>query len=180
MEWLVGLLAKLVPDFVKRLWPSSAESRRAHDVAIFEASNELLSERHLRDYVEEALTFHCVTVGDGLPLETFARFFGETGNQYLDKRLRDRARLVVRAVNLFGHFVSMQFFIEPPRQPDVTFTEQTMCLQPELKAISRNRSSPPESSDPYDVLVQKLEEGADAAVRAYVKYRQAVAQRLFV
>lgn len=178
MESLIGLVAKLIPDFLKRLWPSLAKDRRAHDTGIFRASDDLLSERHLRDYAEEALTFHCVTVGDGLHLSKFARFFEETGSQYLDKKLQEKSRALVRTLNVFNHFVSMQFFREPSDQPGVTFIEQKMCLQPELKAISRNR--PPQPDDPYDALVQQLEERADAAMHAYVEYRQVVAQRLFI
>lgn len=81
-----------------------------HDTKIFNQSNEILSEQKLSDIPQfHLLSNHSINDSDYFALTKWCRFFKQTGNQYLDKRINRENQKLVDALFQLTDFIGYNF-----------------------------------------------------------------------
>ncbi len=86
---LIGALGVggLLGNILTRRYEQQKQTNE-HDVKIFNQSNEILAEQKLSDVASfQLLGDHAIRDEDYSALTKWCRFFEQTGNQYLDKKI---------------------------------------------------------------------------------------------
>jgi hypothetical protein len=107
----------------------------------------------------------------------FCEFFDKTQNQYLNSNLASLSLELSKSINKLIEFLTYRFFDFPENQS--TEADTQFCLQPDL-CIDRALSVSKEDMIEYDRLVENLYSLVNEASKAYVSYRKAIKERLFV
>jgi hypothetical protein len=81
-----------------------------HDIKIFRQSNEILTEQKLSDIANYHLFGdHSIVDDDFFLLTRWCIFFGEVGNQYLDRSIAKQNRKLFNELNQLTDFIGTNF-----------------------------------------------------------------------
>jgi hypothetical protein len=154
----------------------SHKKNKEHDERIFNASNQILSERHLIDFLDELETDDSYFLHECRPLTAFCEFFRETGNQYKTRVLKEHSGELLKALRELVTFLARNFFVFPKGQEDRNFR---LCLYPNLN-IDRDGEGTPEEMAKYNKFQNELDKKCENARERYQEYRDAIKEKLFV
>lgn len=105
---LISLIA-LVIVFRREIIDLLFEGRnKEHDKNIFNSSNQILSERHLIEFLDELETDDAYFLHECRPITAFCEFFRETGNQYRTKALKKHSDELLKALKELVTFLAYQ------------------------------------------------------------------------
>jgi hypothetical protein len=147
--------------------------RIEHDRQIFTKSEELLTERQLRHFLDQLMTDHSYYVEASLPIDRFCTFFDEVGNHFISQTLQSKSLELVSKLCQLRAFLGTNFWDWPPHQ----IGNLRLCLHPELN-VDRGGSSSVEHTIRYGHYAQQLERHVKAVEEALADYRQAIKREL--
>ncbi len=148
---------------------------RSHDERIFNKSDELMPESHVREFVRWLTSDDSYWMRDVRRIEDFCAFFCESGNQFINKELTSRMQVILDAAHDLLEFLALNFFVFPDKQHDTT--NLRLCLCPDLH-IDRGGYRAPAKTGQYRKVQEELDRLAQAFSTAYVNYRKKVKEVL--
>ena len=115
VEIIISLIAALgVGGILGALLNGRFEQQKQtneHDTKIFIQSNEIFTEQKLSDIAEfHLLGNHSIDDNDYSALTKWCRFFEQTGNRYLDKRINKENQRLVDDLFRLTDFIGYNFF----------------------------------------------------------------------
>ena len=150
--------------------------RDAHDADIFRRSDAILNEAILDRGFSLLLGDHSYHASFRNPIIEFCDFFDKAQNEYLNSNLVPlTVELATSLKELLG-FLAIHFFTFPENQ---RYEDTRYCLYPDL-CIDRRGSGDPEEMSKYDKYTEELRQVVNRASRAYVAYRRAIKETLFI
>jgi hypothetical protein len=167
----------LQPDISVGLEREIQIRRDTHDLDIFRRADSILTEDQLDRICSDLLGSNCYRDSLFLAICGFCEFFDKTQNQYLNGNLASLTLELSKSLNNLIEFLTYRFFVFPEHQSVEADTK--FCLQPDL-CIDRSLSVSKEDMIEYDRLVEKLYSLVNESSKAYVSYRKAVKERLFL
>lgn len=154
-------------------WYEQKKQTNEHDIRIFNQSNEVLSEQELSGIANLELGGNKIRDDDYSKLAKWCRFFDQTGNQYLDRKIFKENKKLVEALVQLTHFIGLNFFTIIGRNPNNDF----QYLKPDWNPDYGNDPSP-EKLAKYREYSQELDVLTEQVLRRYSEYRLAVKQVL--
>ena len=154
----------------------SFEKSVHHDDGIFKRSNRLITERALQDMIWRLQSDNSYDEKSSKRVQRFRFFFGETGNQYIDPKLKSATDSLLDTLTNLQLFMGKHFFYYPNHQPR---ENPQYCLYPRLN-IDRDGDGDFESMNKYDIYSRQLFELAETASCSYAEYRREIKLRLFI
>jgi len=145
-----------------------------HDIKIFNQSNEILNEQKLSDIAGfQLLGNHSIRDDDYFMLTKWCRFFEQTGNQYLEKKISKENQKLADDLFQLTDFIGYNFFTIIGQNPN----NQSQYLKPDWNPDRGNDPSP-EKMAKYNEYAKELEELTKKAIKQYSQYRLAIKQNL--
>jgi len=177
IENIIALIAALgvggILGAILNRWFEQQKQTNEHDLKIFNRSNEILTELKLSDIANfHLLSDHSLDDDDFHLLIRWIRFFSETGNQYLDKRLIKHSQELLDDLDRLPIFIGYNFFRIKEQNP----SNKNQYLRPDWN-MERGEPSP-EQMDKYDKYASELEELTQKTISQYSKYRLSIKQIL--
>jgi hypothetical protein len=148
----------------------------SHDKTIFQKSNKLLTEGQLSEFLHKLRTDDSYLSESRVRLSRFVTFFSETGNQFLDGRLKQKSQELVTAIDLLLGFLGQHFFFYPNLQ---SLQNRRYCLYPNLN-VDREGYGDRDSMMKYERYANEMCHIAASVNSSYAEYRAQVKQTLFV
>lgn len=147
-----------------------------HDKNIFSASNAILSERDLIDFLDELQTDDSYWSSQFRQINRFREFFRESGNQYSINKIRKITKELLFSINQLATFVARHFFVYPTGQegPDLR-----LCMHPQLN-VDRDGEGAPDGMAKYGKLQGELDEKCEDVRNKYQLYRETIKSRLYI
>ncbi len=178
-----GQLAHQITNFI--LTPNAAAEyerevrlrREAHDTEIFRHADEVLNEDQLHEGSGTLLGGHYYLNSFYHSLINFSDFLARAQNQYLHCRLASLAWQLVGTLRELQKFLAYNFFVYPANQGRED--NYQLCLYPDL-CLDRAGSGTSEEMATYDEYTEKLDEVVNKVSKAYVAYRRAIKEELFI
>lgn len=144
-------------------------SSKEHDIKIFKQSNKILSEPQLVYMGDSLIEKHSIidqAYYDGIV--TWCVFFQETGNQFLDNRIRSKHKTCYSALDELGEFIHHNFMFIENKQKSVQ-----RHLHPTLNPqITQNISEA--DKEAFSEYVEALTQLTKKTLTEYMKYREII------
>jgi hypothetical protein len=141
-----------------------------HDTKIFSQSNEIITEQKLSDIAEfHLLANHSIDDNDYSALTKWCRFFEQTGNQYLDKRINKANQRLVDDLFRLTDFIGYNFFTIRGQSSH----NKSQYLKPDWNP-DRGEDPTPEKIERYDEYAKKLETLTKETLKHYTEYRLSI------
>src|SRR5574341_927216 len=141
-----------------------------HDVKIFNQSNEILTEQKLSDILNfHLLSNHSIDDDDFHMLTRWCRFFEQTGDQYLDRRINKENQELVDDLFRLTDFIGHNFFTIRGQNPN----NKNQYLKPDWNP-ERGDDPSPEKVAKYDEYAKELETLSKEVIKQYPEYRLAI------
>ncbi len=174
LETVISLLAALgVGGILGILLNRRFEQQKRtneHDVKIFNQSNEILTEQKLSDIANfHLLADHSIFNDDFFRLTEWCRFFEQTGNQYLDKRINKENQRLLDDLDRLTNFIATNFFTIRGQSS----ANKSQYLKPDWNP-DRGDDPSPEKMARYNQYAKELLDLTRKAIGQYSVYRLAV------
>jgi hypothetical protein len=148
-----------------------------HDKNIFRRSNRILSEIHLREFIDELQTNdsyfkYCYT-----SVLRFREYFQQTGNKYINEKIANALEIFCTHLKDLSSFLSFNFF--NVSEATVNEHDTRYCLHPHLN-VDRGGDGKPENMKKYDDFQIKLDNLCKQTRDAYKDYRKEIKLTLFI
>jgi hypothetical protein len=166
----------LQPDISAALERDLKTRRDTHDTEIFRRSDAILNEAMLDQGFSLLLGDHSYHESFRSPIIIFCDFFDKIENEYLNSNLAPLTFELTVALKELLSFIAIHFFVFPESQ---RYDDTRYCLYPDL-CIDRRGSGEPEEMSKYDKYTEQLRQVVNKASKAYVTYRRAIKQTLFL
>ena len=141
-----------------------------HDIKIFNQSNEILTEQKLSDIAGfQLLSNHSIRDDDYFILTKWCRFFEQTGNQYLDKKISNENQKLLDHLLQLTDFIGLNFFTIREQNPN----NKSQYLKPDWNP-DRGDDPSPEKMAKYKEYAKELEALTRKATEQYSEYRLAI------
>jgi len=150
--------------------------RDTHDLEIFRRSDSIFTEEQLDRLCSDLLGSHCYRDSFYIAIITFYEFFDKTKSQYLNNSLAQLSLQLSEALKKLSAFLMYNFCVFPE---DQKHEDTQLCLYPDL-CLDRGHPVSTEDMTKYDEYVQQLHGIVNDASTAYVSYRKAVKETLFI
>jgi hypothetical protein len=144
-----------------------------HDIKIFTESDEILSEKDLRNIYFQ-LHSNQLYWDDGDKSVKFMWFFGHESNQYVTKELRNKCTELIDSLNELWDFVGIRFF---PADGNARRVRSELWI-PSTEEYKHNWDE--ETWGKYHNLEPELYKLADNTLEAYKNYRATIRELLYV
>jgi hypothetical protein len=145
-----------------------------HDTKIFNQSSEILTEQKLTDIASFGLlSKHAIRDDDYFILTRWCRFFDQTGNHYLNRKIHRANQKLVNSLSQLTDFIGLNFFTIIGQNPNNKF----QYLKPDWNPDYADEPSP-EKVVKYDEYAKELESLTVKVVQHYIAYRLAVKRSL--
>ena len=145
-----------------------------HDAKIFNQSNEILTEQKLSDIANyHLLGDHSIVNDDFFMLTKQYRYFEQSGNQYLNKELNKKHRLLLEELGQLTNFIATNFFTIRGQNPN----NQSQYLKPDWNP-DRGDDPSMEKMARYDEYSNELKKMTRKVIRQYSEYRLAIKRNL--
>lgn len=167
----------LIRKYIKKWLLERDKIWRSHDQNIFLRSNKLLNERSLLDFLEILQNDHSYHTNNRINITRFCIFFEETGNQYLNKKLRNASVNLVVSLDTLTGFAALNFFVFPRKQQSQNLR---LCMQPDCNIDRELMSGDKEAMVHYSELTKKLDDYIESTRCNLMKYRNTVRNILSV
>lgn len=177
-----GQIANQINNFLSQPDVSAALEREiqvrrdTHDLEIFRQSDAILNEDQLERLFSDLLGDNSYRDSFYIAVVNFYEFFDKTSNQYLNSNLAEMCLQLSEAFKRLVAFLMYNFFVFPDNQ---THEDTKLCLYPDL-CLDRGWQVSHEDMVKYDEYVQQLFELVNKASNAYITYRKAVKETLFI
>ena len=174
VEIIISLIAALgaggiLGAFLNRRFEQQKQSNK-HDTKIFNQSNEILTEQKLSDITQfHLLGNHSIKDSDYSALTEWCRFFEQTGNQYLDKRINRENQRLVDALFRLTDFIGYNFFTIKGQNSQ----NKNQYLKPDWNP-QRGEDPTPEKIAKYDEYAKELETLTKETLKHYAEYRLSI------
>ncbi len=173
METIIALLGALgvggiLGAILNRRFDQQKQTNE-HDIKIFNQSNEILPEQKLL-YVANfhLLSNHSIVNDDFFILTGWCIFFGEIGNQYLDKRIARENQRLPNDLNQLTDFIATNFFSIIGQNA----SNKNQYLKPDWNLDRGDPSS--EEMVMYNEYAEELKALTRKAISQYSEYRLAI------
>jgi len=178
IEIVISLLAALgVGGILGALLNRRFEQQKQtneHDIKIFNQSNEIVTEEKLSFIAEfRLLGNHSIPDDDYFILTKWCRFFEQTGNHYLDKKIRKENQKLLDDLFQLTNFIGFNFFTIVGQNPN----NKNQYLKPDWNPDRGNDPSP-EKIAKYSEYAKELEVLTIKTIKQYSEYRLAIKQNL--
>jgi hypothetical protein len=141
-----------------------------HDIKIFKQSNEILTEQKLSGITNfHLLSNHSIADDDFFQITKWCRFFGETGNKFLDKGIAKENQKLLNDLNQLANFIGFNFFTIRGQNS----SNNNQYLKPDWNP-SRGDDPSPEKIARYDEYANELEDLTKKSIKQYSEYRLAI------
>ena len=140
-----------------------------HDKNVFCRINILLNEQHHTDIMSSISSDHCCSLQDSNTLDTFLHDLSHTNNSYLLDDIETAKNNMCSALGRLRGFMALNFFSH----------HGMLCLDPENN-IDRTSSVAFLDRAHYEEKAKKLDELVNAATAAFLEYRKAIKQNLYI
>ena len=170
MEKILDILFQIFSQLFNQITRESKE----HDSRIFHESNDILTERKVRDTLDELLHSRSIQDDDFYRLTKWLHFFEEAGNQYLIKSMKNRHSNFRTELDRLTDFIADNFFDK--RNQDRQ--DQRHYLYPELRYYADRGDS--ESAINYAGSAKQLDGLTRKTREEYSRYRYAIKRALKV
>jgi len=167
---LIGALGVggLLGNILTRRYEQQKQTNE-HDIKIFKQSNEILTEQKLSDIANFHLFGdHSIVGDDFLLLTRWSVFFGEIGNQYLDKKINKQNQKLLNDLNQLTEFIATNFFTIIGQNPN----NKSQYLKPDWNLDRGNPS--PEQVARYHEYAKELKDLTRKTINQYAEYRLAI------
>jgi hypothetical protein len=148
-----------------------------HDIAIFRASDGILSEQRLLLFLETLQTDDSYRDSSSDAVQRFLGFFRETSNHYIHHDIAESTKALLGPVADLAQFVARNFFVHP--QPTSVDEDWNYCLQPEL-CVDRSVHVDKEGAAEYARLQREIDKRCEAVRDAYKVYRRSIKRTLVI
>lgn len=148
----------------------------AHDLDIFNGSNEMMDEDQLINFLDELEYDNSYHINKYHNIVRFCMFFEKEGNQYLKNELKEQSLDLISSLDKLIGFLKREFFVYPESQKN---KDTRLCMQPRY-APDRGDPSGPKEVAQYRDLVDKLYELSGEVRKRYKEYRANVKKTLVV
>lgn len=152
------------------------ELEQQHDRAIFQKTNELLSDQQIEQFIQSLQDDHSYYMNESGRIDNYARFLATTSNHFLRPTLADATRRFLLAWSELGHFISYKFFVFPNNQKEPPFR---LCMTPGLN-MDREGDGSPHQLAKYNKLTEELESLAEKTIGQYRTLRRAIKDELVI
>ena len=172
---LIGALGVggLLGNILTRRYEQQKQTNE-HDVKIFNQSNEILAEQKLSDVASfQLLGDHAIRDEDYSALTKWCRFFEQTGNQYLDKKISKENQQLVDDLLKLTDFIGYNFFTIKGQNS----SNKNQYLKPDWNP-ERGDDPSSEKMSKYDEHAKELEVLTKRMVKQYSEYRLAIKKNL--
>lgn len=159
--------------FLQRRFEQQKQTNE-HDTKIFNRSNEILDEQKLSNIAGfQLLSDHSIRDDDYSIVARWGRFFEQTGNQYLDKKIIKENQKLVDDSSRLTHFINLNFFVIKGQN----LNNKRQYLHPDWNPDRGNGPSS-EKIAKYNEYAKELEALAKKVIKQYSAYRLSVKQNL--
>jgi hypothetical protein len=178
IEIIISLLAALgVGGVIGALVNRYIEQQKRtdeHDMRIFSKSSEIVAEQRLVSIINyQLLGNHSIRDRDFSVLAEWCRFFEQTGNQYIDRKIEKENKKLLNDLSRLMNFVGLNFFTLTGQSEN----NNNQYLQPDL-CPDRTLDSTEEKTKKYDKYVSELEALSNKVIKQYSEYRLTIKKRL--
>jgi hypothetical protein len=145
-----------------------------HDQEIFDRSNAILSERQLKDFLDNLQTNDAYLGEKHTELIEYCYFFDEIGNYFLIPELAITAKALLQAKRKLLVFIATHFFMYPNHK---VAGDYQYAMYPELN-MDREGHGQIEEIEIYDRYQKELDEHCHQVRDAHKQYRLTVKRLL--
>ncbi|MEH2387840.1 MAG: CHAT domain-containing protein [Nostoc sp.] len=150
-----------------------------HDKEIFIKSDNFLSERKLRNFLDYLSATHCFRHSHLFNIIKLIDFFEETSNQYIIEELAQSSHNLVLVLQALLNFTSVNFYIFPDNIHNLREDTQ-FCLQPGMNTDRTIHAVSQEKMLLYDELMNEMYSYIDKLSESYEMYRHLVKKILII
>lgn len=178
---ILGLVYHLISNSLLKLIEYKDKEKKdagklKHDSERFRASQEILTEKQLTNFLEWLLSDHSYRTDDSSKLHNYADYHLSPENYFLDKEIQAAALEVSESISTLLYWISLNFWVFPEKQ---TGENLRLCMHPHWN-IDRGGHGEPEDFKKYDEVTDKLLALSDAVKQSYKHYRMLVKNKLFI
>lgn len=166
----------LQPDASAALEREFQVRRDTHDLEIFRKADSMLDEEELDRGLSILLGDHSYRNDFFDRMDRFCEYFNKVQNHYLNGNLANLSSDLLAALSPLKSFLVYNFFDYPE---DRTGENTRYCLYPDL-CIDRSSRGRPDDMVRYDQFAGQLTTAVNRASMAFVTYRKAIKETLFV
>lgn len=180
-EHLIPILKKNSETLPKLLPNYSTFSVQyiTHDKEIFIKSDNFMSERKLRNFLDYLSATHCFRHSHLSNIIKLISFFEETSNQYIIEHLAQSSHNLLLALQALLNFTGVNFYIFPDNIQNLRDDTQ-FCLQPEMNTDRTIHVVSQEKILLYDELKNEMYSYIDTVSESYETYRHLVKKILII
>ena len=171
IETIISLLAALgvggiLGAVLNRRFEQQKQTNE-HDIKIFTQSNEILAEQKLSDIASfHLLGNHSIVDDDFYLLTSWCRFFGEIGNQYLNKSIAKQNQKLLDDLDQLTDFIATNFFTIKGQNSN----NKSQYLKPDWNP-DRGDDPSPEKMAKYGEYAKELKDRTRKVLKQYSEYR---------
>jgi hypothetical protein len=148
-----------------------------HDKEIFSASDDILKERQLREFLDYLGADHGYFTVSRDQLIRWNYYFDDIGHHYINSDLNKCNQKLKQDLNNLLDFTSTHFFVYPDHNQDKDNLH--LCMYPELN-IDRKGFGDPEGTAKYRQCANQLLELIKITEISYADYRNAIKEKLII
>ena len=172
----VGVLFHLTSNSLLQIFANKNKENCETDLdsKIFNASQDILTEKKINDFFKLLLSDHSFRTEDSSKLYKYAEYHLSHENSYREKELQLLAVKMASAVNILLRWMALNFYVFPEIQ---TSENTKLCMHPHLN-INRTPNVSEEDKTKYMEFVNKLSKLSYNVISHYKGYQKLVKYKL--